>query len=253
MIGNLWHDSRLMSLLAGFISLLALGMLATAAIAWLIHRPIFDLKTMELKGETRDVNVIGFETQVVPKLGGSFFSVDLKKVRAMVESQPWVRKAVVQRAWPNGLKVTIEAHKPLAFWGDNLLVNTYGEVFSANLAEADEQGELARLDGPQGSELLVSRMYADASRSLKDIGLVPTQVNLSDRYGWTFLTAQGVRIELGREQEDLGIEDKLARLKRVYASLTTNLMKSVEVIDMRYPKGLAVKGERIPKEISAAG
>jgi cell division protein FtsQ len=252
-IGNLWHDSRLMSLLAGLITLLALAMLTIAAIAWLIHRPIFDLKTMELKGETRDVNLIGFQTQVLPKLGGSFFSVDLRKVRTLVESQPWVRRAVVQRSWPSGLRVTIEVHKPLAFWGDALLVNTYGEVFSANLAEADEHGNLPRLGGPQGSELLVSRMYVDAARSLRDIGLVPTQVSLSDRYGWTFFTEQGVRIELGREQEDIGIEDKLARLKRIYHSLSTNLMQSVQVIDMRYPRGLAVRGERLPKAVLAAG
>ncbi|MDX1667853.1 MAG: cell division protein FtsQ/DivIB [Limnobacter sp.] len=253
MLGNLWHDSRLMSLLAGLLSLIALCLAAFAIVHWAIHRPVFDLKTIEITGQTERVNLIGFENQVVPKVGGSFFSVDLLQVRRLVESQPWIRKAVIQRAWPNGLKVSVEAHKPLALWGESQMVNTYGEVFSANLAEATELEELARLEGPLGSELLVSKMFTDASASLNDIGLHPVRVTLSDRYGWMFQTEQGIRIELGREQEDLGIEDKLARLKRIYPSLSRNLMSTMEVIDMRYPRGLAVKGKRLPENEQVAG
>ncbi len=88
-------------------------------------------------------------------------------------------------------------------------------------------------------------MYVDAGRSLAQIGLHPVKVLLSDRYGWTFETMNGIRIELGREQQELGIEDKLVRLKRVFGSLKQHLMEQIEVIDMRYPRGLAIKGKRI--------
>lgn len=246
MMSSLWHDSRLMSLLSGLFSLMAMALLVVAAINWVIHRPEFDLKRMELTGDTAPVNLVGFETQVLPAIEGSFFSVNLNKVREQVESQPWVRKAIVQRAWPNTLRVDIQTHKPLALWGEAQLVNTYGEVFTANVAEATEQQALAQLSGPAGSEMLVSRMYVDSALSLAAIGLVPTTVALSDRYGWTFETAQGIRLELGREQEDMGVEDKLARLKRIFPTIQARLMETMEVIDMRYPRGVAIKGKRMP-------
>lgn len=245
MISGFWHDSRLMSIIAGLFTLTSFLVFSIAIVHWLIHRPVFDLRQMILDEQSDPVNVVSFQNQVLPKIKGGFFSVDLHKVRMIVESQSWVRKAVVQRSWPNALRIKVEAHKPLAFWGDGRLVNTYGEVFAANLAEATAQRELARLEGPPGSELLVSKMYVDAGRSLAQIGMHPNKVLLSDRYGWTFETVNGIRIELGREQEELGIEDKLVRLKRVFGALKENLMEQIEVIDMRYPRGLAVKGQRI--------
>lgn len=246
MISGLWHDSRLMSLLSGLLTLMAVALLGLAMVNWLIHRPAFDLRSMELTGETGPLNLVSFETQVLPSIEGSFFSIDLKEVRELVEAQPWVRKAVIQRAWPNALKVEIQSHKPLALWGEAQLVNTFGEVFTANVAEALEQGALAQLSGPPGSEVLVSKMYVESSQSLQSVGLLPVEVHLSDRYGWSFRTAQGIEIELGREQEDLGVEDKLARLKRILPTIQASLMESLEVIDMRYPRGVAIKGKRMP-------
>mgnify|MGYP001463169364 CR=1 FL=1 len=106
------------------------------------------------------------KANVLPKIEGTFFSANLQKVREQVEAQPWVRKAVVQRTWPSGLRIQIQGHTPLALWGETRLVNTYGEVFSANLAEVAEDQQLAVLNGPAGSELLVSKMYVSSIEKL---------------------------------------------------------------------------------------
>ena len=156
MIAGFWHDSRLMSLIAGLFTLASVMILSIAFVNWLIHRPMFDLRQMILDDQSDPINTVSFQNQVLPRIKGGFFSIDLQEVRQIVEGQSWVRKAVIQRSWPNALRIKIEAHKPLAFWGDGRLVNTYGEVFVANLAEATAQRQLAKLEGPAGSELLVS-------------------------------------------------------------------------------------------------
>ncbi|WP_370263278.1 cell division protein FtsQ/DivIB, partial [Limnobacter sp.] len=216
-----------------------------AAVQWAINRPMFDLKRLELTGDVERVNLVGFKANVLPKIEGSFFSANLQQVRQLVEAQPWVRKAVVQRTWPNGLRVEIQGHTPLALWGETRLVNTYGEVFSANLAEVADEQELAVLNGPAGSELLVSKMYIRLIERLDGLSMWPTRVELSDRYAWSVQTDKGLRIELGREQENLSIEQKLDRLLAVYPKIQSQLMSSVEGLDLRYPRGVAVKGERI--------
>lgn len=245
MLAAIWNDSKLMSILAGFFYALALVLLCYAAMQWFIHRSWFELRSVELTGEVERINAIGFKANVLPQVRGSFFSVDLQQIRKEIELQPWVRKAVVQRTWPNGLRVKIQSHKPLAFWGDAQLINSYGEVFSANLAEVADDGLQATLNGPAGSELLVSKMYVAAAKVLRELGMQTSKVNLSDRYGWSFVTDSGLKVELGREQENLTVEQKLLRLKRIYPKIKSQLMKTVGSIDLRYPRGVAVKGERL--------
>lgn len=245
MLGAVWHDEKLMSIIAGLFSALAVVLLGYACIQWLIQRPVFELKRVELVGDVDRVNLVGFKANVLPKIQGTFFSADLQKVREQVEAQPWVRKAVVQRTWPSGLRIQIQGHTPLALWGDTRLVNTYGEVFSANLAEVGEEEKLAVLNGPVGSELLVSRMYVSSIEKLKTLGMWPSRVELSDRYAWSIQTDTGLTIELGREQENFSIEQKMDRLLAVYPKIQSQVMAVVHGIDLRYPRGVAVKGERL--------
>lgn len=245
MLAAIWNDDKLMSIIAGLFSALAVVLLGYACIQWLIQRPVFELKRVELTGDVARINTIAFKANVLPKIEGTFFSANLQKVRELVEAQPWVRKAVVQRTWPSGLKINIQEHTPLALWGDTRLVNTFGEVFSANLDEVAEDQELTVLNGPAGSELLVSKMYVTSIEKLKALNMWPARVDLSDRYAWSLETDTGITIELGREQEDFSIEQKLDRLLVVYPKIQGQVVAAVHSIDLRYPRGIAVKGERL--------
>jgi cell division protein FtsQ len=244
MLGAIWNDDKLMGIIAGLFFALATVLLGYASVQWLINRPVFALKRVELKGEVERVNPIGFKTNVLSQIKGSFFSADLHQVRKLVEQQPWVRKATVQRAWPDGLKVDIEEHKVLAKWGDSRLVNTFGEVFSANIAEVSNEAEMAVLSGPLGSELLVSTMYVDSLKHLGKLGMHTVKLRLSDRYSWTLETNQNLRVELGRDQDDFPVQRKFDRLLSVYPKIQSEIMPRVVGIDLRNPRGVAIQGER---------
>jgi cell division protein FtsQ len=245
MFKSLWHDSKLMGLLASFLTLFAIALFTTVVGRWFIQLPYFAIKKFEIVGEVERLNMDSFKTAVLPKVQGSFFSINLEATKGLVEDQAWVRKAVVQRVWPNGLKVSVQSHKPLALWGDTRLLNTFGEVFAANPAEAGEPDSMAVLHGPPGSEFLVAKTYVTWIKDFSDIGMVPASVKLSDRYGWTVKTKEGLAVELGRDQEPLSLQAKINRLKVVYPKLRDEVMKTVEVIDMRYAKAFAVKGEKM--------
>ena len=80
------------------------------------------------------------------ELRGTFFTMDLDRARAAsLQRVPWVRSVACGGSGRNRLEVTVEEHAPLARWNDNALVNTDGEVFTA-----DYDGDLPQFTGPDG-------------------------------------------------------------------------------------------------------
>ena len=56
-------------------------------------------------------------------------SVDLAAVSLAVRQIPWVDRARVGRAWPQGLTVEVVEQIPVARWGEASLLNARGEIF----------------------------------------------------------------------------------------------------------------------------
>lgn len=229
-------------------ALLGLAVLAllTSGIWWVAQRPMFTLKTIRIEGtgqgELRRVNPLIIRASALPRIKGNFFTANLDTVRIAFESVPWVRKAAVQREWPNKLIVTIEEHQPLATWDDNgRLLSVHGDLFTANLDEAEEDGALLRLSGPNGSEKDVVARLADFRQWFAPLALSPVEVALSSRYAWTVRLNNGMTVELGREQNKFTLKDRVVRLVQIYPQLLARLKDRIESVDMRYPTGLALR------------
>ena len=151
-----WRDPRLTNAVASALfAMSAVAMLVLIA-AWAATRPIHALREVRIEPapgtELRHVSSLLLGQAVRRTLTGSFFTVDLDGLRAGVEQVPWVRKATIRKVWPDRLEIAIEEHRAFATWGDGRLMNTFGELYAANLAEADEDGPLPHFIGPAGSE-----------------------------------------------------------------------------------------------------
>lgn len=240
---NPWHDPRILH--AGANALLAVALAATLAAAgwWLVQRPVFALRSVEVR--TQEGTELRFVStpllrQAMRRAPGNFFTVDLDAVRARFETVPWVRRATARRIWPNRLVVTIEEHRPLALWGDGRLINTWGELFAANLDEAEEDGPLPELSGPQGSEFAVVARYDELRRWLAPLARTPQAVHMSPRYAWTTRLDDGTTLLLGREQ-GLPIEERVRRWVAVYPRVQAAIDPRAESVDLRYPNGFAIR------------
>lgn len=244
----MWNDVRALNAVTGML----LGLLALALLAsgfwWVAQRPMFTLKTIQVEG-TKDVplryvNASTIRTAALPRVKGNFFTADLDDVREAFESVPWVRRAAVRREWPDRLIVTIEEHRALGAWGeDGRLLSVHGEVFTANLAEAEEDGALPVFSGPAGSGKEVVKRFRELQEWLAPAGLVPESVALSGRYAWTVKLTNGVTVALGREQEAGTVHARVRRLTGIYPQLAARLQDRIESVDMRYPNGLALKAQ----------
>jgi cell division protein FtsQ len=153
-----------------------------------------------------------------------------------------VRKATVRREWPNRLIVSLEEHVPLGTWGDDgRLLSVKGEIFTANMAEAEEDGALMEFAGPAGSEREVAERFGEMRDWFAPIKLTPEAVHLSDRYAWSIKLNNGIAVELGREQSKTTVRERIDRLVGIYPQLVDRLQDRIESIDLRYPNGMALK------------
>nr|AIA11226.1 Cell division protein FtsQ [uncultured bacterium] len=241
----MWHDIKMLNASTNaLLAVFALAMLG-AGFWWLAQRPIFVLKAIRVEGAEaplRYVNPSTIRGTALPRIRGNFFTVNLDTVRIAFESVPWVRKATVRREWPNKLVVTLEEHVPLGTWGDEgRLLSVKGDVFTANLGEAEEEGDLLEFDGPAGSEKEVVARFQDFHDWFAPANLAPEAVQLSGRYAWTVKLNNGMTVQLGREVSREMLKTRVERLVGIYPQLVARLQDRIESVDMRYPNGFALK------------
>lgn len=253
----MWHDIRtLNAVTSALMGLLVLALLATG-VWWLAQRPMFTLKVIQIEGTEvplRRVNPSTIRSTALPRIRGNFFTANLDNVRAAFEAVPWVRKAAVRREWPNRLIVTLEEHVALGTWGqEGRLLSVKGDVFVANMAEAEEDGDLPEFAGPEGSEKEVVNRFVELRDWFSPANLVPESVQLSSRYAWTVKLNNGMTVELGREQSNAILKDRVNRLITVYPQLVARLQDRIESVDLRYPNGLALKASGLALDLNKKG
>ncbi|MGZ5187634.1 MAG: cell division protein FtsQ/DivIB, partial [Caldimonas sp.] len=148
-------DVRLMNATAAVLAVIAALLVAATALLWLARQPYFAIRVISVDGDVGRNSVSTIRANAAPRLAGNFLMLDLGAVRRAFETVPWVRHAVVQRVWPNRLRVRLEEHRPVALWGggepgSEKLVNSFGEVFEANVGDVEDD-TLPTLEGPDGS------------------------------------------------------------------------------------------------------
>jgi cell division protein FtsQ len=237
-------DVKLMNVTATLVfALFALTLLAAGA-WWVLRQPFFPLAGIKVDGEVTHNNVVTLRANVAPQLAGNFFTVDLARARTAFESVPWVRKAVVRREFPNRLRATLTEHVPVAHWGDEAgskLINGFGEVFEANVAEVDDR--LPRLDGPPEQAGQVLGMYRVLAPIFQGYDLSIEELSLSSRGSWKVVLESGATIELGRGQVDEVTTRTQRFLKTVtpVASQYGRTVAAVEGADLRHNEGYALR------------
>lgn len=253
---NPWHNVRQLDATANALLALTLVAVLVCAGVLLVRLPAFTLRAVTIHAaqgsQLHYVSTPQLRASALQKVQGNFFTVDLNAVRSGFESVPWVRRATVRRIWPDRLHVTLEEHRPLALWGDGRLMNNFGELFTANLAEAEENGPLPEFSGPAGSQVAVLARFDEMRRWLAPLARQPVAVALSPRYAWSARLDDGTLLLLGRDQ-GLPIESRVARWVAVYPRVAERLDRQPEVIDLRYPNGFAVRSAAVIGERGAAG
>ncbi len=213
--------------------LLSLVVGVKLSLQWVIHRPFFQIQHTVIHGNLHQVDP-ALVAKAAQRVKGNFFTVDLAAAAAELKTIPWVRAVHLHRIWPNALEVQVEEQIPAAYWGDEGLLNIFGEPFVA-----DYLGELPHFVGPReaGPEML--QAWNRFNRDLKPLGRYVEGMALSERGAWTLTLDDGSHWFLGREPDGAGWQ----RFLKVWPELHQNgVIPAGGSVDLRYANGFAVRG-----------
>lgn len=242
----MWNDIRMLNTITRAMLGLLVLVLLSGAFKWIAHQSYFNLRVVQLRGAGQPLRYVDGATvrsMALPRIRGNFFTADLNAVRVAFETVPWVHHASVRREWPNKLIVDLDEYVALGTWGgdDDRLLSTDGIIFTANLDEAEQEGKLLVLGGPDDSAQEVAARLADLRSWLGPVKLAPRELILSERYAWTAKLDNGITLKLGREHSRDALKMRVERFVSVYPQLAARLGERIEVVDMRYPNGLALR------------
>lgn len=237
-------STRAMRRTAVLMLVAAIALLAVGAAGWFFQRPWFDLRQIELRAADanglRHVNPNAVRAAAVGRLRGNFFTMRLEEARRVFESVPWVAGVSLRRAWPDRLVVTLTEHRAIAIWDDGRLLSDSGQLFVANVAEAEVSGPLPQVDAPPRFSADVARQLPRLEAHLTPLGLTVDAIAVSDRAGWTLRTDSGLAIEVGRDDPPGRLDERLALIASHYQTVAAHVGAELVRIDARYPQGFAV-------------
>ena len=241
-------DIRLMNITAAVLAAIGVVALAAVAVLWAAHRPIFAVRGITIDGDMAHNSVLTIRANAAPKLAGNFFTMDLAAGRRAFESVPWVRQAIVRRVWPNRLAVKLEEHRAAALWmpagsGDEAsdkLVNSYGEVFEANVGDVEDDA-LPTLRGPEGSSARMLTLYGLLQKVFAPMDARIETLEMSGRASWRAELDNGVEVELGR-----GSDEEVVERTRAFVATLPEVRSRYEqhplvFADLRHHDGYAVR------------
>lgn len=238
-------DVKLMNLTASVLFVGCALLVLAAGAWWMLRYQGFPIARIVVQGELVHNNAVTLRANVAPHLAGNFFTVDLRAAREAFEQVPWVRSAQVQRVYPGSLRVQLQEHDAVAYWGPeggSALVNSQGEVFEANVGDVEQEG-LPRLLGPAGSSQEVLRMHGLLEPVFEPLGLEVETLELTGRGGWRATLDSDAVVELGggTPQEVVQRTQRFTRTLAQVAAQYGRRVDALESADLRHTGGYALR------------
>ena len=245
-------DIRLMNATAATLAAVGMAAFAGMLLMWVLRQPVFAVRSIGIEGDLAHNNVLTIRANAAPRLAGNFFTLDLGAARRAFESVPWVRRAVVKRVWPNRLVARLEEHRPVALWADpasadvrgadaasDKLVNSYGEVFEANVGDVEDDA-LPTLRGPDGSAPHMLALLGRLQPVFDPLDEHIETLELSGRGSWRVELDSGAQVELGRGEDDAVIE-RTTVFAATLTQVTQRYQRPLQYADLRHSEGYAVR------------
>ena len=164
-----------------------------------------------------------------------FFTVDLDSFEQQLNNLPWVYRANIQRQWPRRLVIEIEEQTPHFRWGDQALLGTAGQMFTVNDLSAFKH--LPRLQGVAGRRKYLLGLYHQYNARFHKAGAAIIELTEDARYNKVIRLANGIAINVGRENAERQIE----RCLQSFAGFSRAERKAIASIDLRHSNGFAVR------------
>lgn len=176
--------------------------------------------------------------------GGALFGFSPARAKQLLENLDWVKRAEVQRRYPNGLRIIIEEREPIARWridGQTVLVDADGVAMSVENLQPFSHLPLVVGEGANAkAATLINHILAKPSLLSR-----LTQAKLVGNRRWNLHLRSGLVVLLPEEKVGQALE-RLVTLQQRYQLLD----RAITRLDLRQPGRLVLKR---PLETTARG
>jgi cell division protein FtsQ len=237
------ESSGLMRFLtARSVKLLAAGLLLVAGglVINMLYAPTtLPFKTIQVYGELKWLDREELNRVVLRDLQGGFFSLDVNGLKQSLEQHAWIKAVSIRRVWPDVLQIMVKEQQPLAVWNSDSIVNQDGELFVPPV-EQFPQG-LSEINGPEGTHQVLIQHFNTLSAMGASLGLRIRDVDMNDRRAIAVTLDNGVQLLMGRVRDETDSATEMMRFVRAYTATLAPQIDRVQVVDLRYTNGLAVR------------
>jgi len=202
--------------------------------AWLEKPTTMPIKHVRIEGALNYITHDEISQSLSQLVQTGYFAMDADAIIKNVTAIEWVEKARVRRVWPDMMVLSLQEQQPVAVWNETALLNPQGEVFQPVFDAA--LLKLPHLSGitSDSKKLLAEQEKID--RSIESIGVSIKRLALAEHGSWSAVMSNGVKIKAGNQRPD----QKISKSLMLLASLDGDLIEHIELIDLRYPNGMAV-------------
>ncbi len=193
------------------------------------------IKTIEIQTALIKVSKSEIRTIAENYMHEGFFTVDLSSFEGQLNDIPWVYRANIKRQWPSKLVIEITEQQPYFRWGETHLVNKHAEIFFVQ--DSQQYAALPLLQGVRGREQYLIDLYYRYSERFKKVGSEILRLKEDARYDKEITLANGISINVGREQTNKQIE----RCLYSFAMFTKAERDAISGIDLRHSNGFAIR------------
>jgi cell division protein FtsQ len=195
----------------------------------------FPITTVKIAASYDHINRKQIEAVLSNYLTFSFFTLSVSRLQNEIMGLDWAKEVVIERVWPDTLKITIEEKVPAAIWNEELMT-AEGNLFKVG-TEQQTDLKLPKLSGPPNQQLDVLHNYQKLSKLLSTFGLHSAALQLRDNQAWVLTLSNGAQLQLGKRD----LEERLTRFCKAYPLVFADKPDQLSSVDLRYARGMAVQ------------
>lgn len=207
------------------------------------HRPI---KQVQIEGSFQYIEKEELQGAVELYVKDSFLRLDLNQLKQQLERHAWIDTVAVARIWPDRLVVRVVEQQPIARWGAKGFLNMRGDIIEVEKTTKIQSLPLLHGDDRDAREIM--GQYLRMGKLLAQQDLVLGAVELDRTRSWTLTLQSGLTIKLGRDR----LWEKLHNLLAAKNGELGKRFEQIQIVDMRYPGGFAVRWKE-PADARVAG
>ncbi len=165
-----------------------------------------------------------------------FVQVDIERLYKQLSALPWVYRLSIKRQLPNGLLITIDEQKAVAYWNDDSLLNNYGEVFKPK-----KLPEIAGMPAFSGNKQQpVIALYKQLQNHLVETQKPIRALQITRRNTVNVVLADQTVLVMSLKD----IDRQLRHWQDIHQALDSAQINSIEKVDLRYSNGAAVQWKK---------